>query len=277
VFKQSVDIVLAGLLLILALPFLALAAIGIKLDSAGPVIFRQVRMGRRRQSFELLKLRTMVTAVGGPAYTFGADPRITRMGRFLRRYKLDELPQLWNVLRGEMSLVGPRPVIPELTLEFKNEYGQLLSERPGLTDPATLKYCCESDILALVPDPLQYFKTVVTPDKLRISQAYLERANMASDLRVMVGTALVLLSLLWKPWFKRPDEGRVRNRFLPESVRRRKAQTRFEDASITGPAELLAAGEGNGGGIGYGGNRLAYRHFRQERVPRESDRERFRL
>lgn len=277
VFKRSVDVVLAGLLLVIALPFLALIAIGIKLDSAGPVIFRQVRMGRRFRSFELLKLRTMISSGSGPTYTFGADPRITRMGRCLRRYKLDELPQLWNVLRGEMSLVGPRPVIPELTREFKQEYGLLLTERPGLTDPATLKYCCESDVLAMVPDPLQYFKAVVTPDKLRISRAYLERANMASDLKVMAGTALVLLSLLWKPWFKQPDEGRGPVRHLPESVRRRKAQTRLEDALITGPAELLAAEVGNGGRIGYSGNRLAYRHFRQERGPREWDRERFRL
>lgn len=206
VFKRSIDITLAGLLLIIALPLLAIAAIGIKLDSAGPVIFRQVRMGRRFRSFELLKLRTMISSGGGAAYTFGADPRITRMGRWLRRYKVDELPQLWNVLRGEMSLVGPRPVIPELTWEFMQEYSQLLTERPGLTDPATLKYISESEVLALVPDPLQYFKTVVTPDKLQISQAYLGRANVVSDLRVMAGTALVLLSFFWRPWSNQPGK-----------------------------------------------------------------------
>lgn len=275
-FKRSVDIVLAGLLLIVALPFLAIAAIGIKLDSAGPVIFRQVRMGRRFRSFELLKLRTMTSSGGGPAYTFGADPRITRMGLWLRRYKVDELPQLWNVLRGEMSMVGPRPVIPELTQEFKQEYDQLLSERPGLTDPATLKYSCESDVLALVPDPLQYFKTVVTPDKLRISQAYQERANVASDLRVMAGTALVLLSFLRRPWFKQPVEGGTHIFYLSAFVRRRKAQTMIEEGLIAGPSELLAAEKRNGGRFGYGDNRFAYRHLRQELIPRESDRERFR-
>lgn len=238
VFKRSVDVVLAGLLLIIALPFLFIAAIGIKLDSAGPVIFRQARMGRRFRSFELLKLRTMITSSSGPAYTLGADPRITGIGRWLRLYKVDELPQLWNVLRGEMSLVGPRPVIPELTREFKQEYEQLLSVRPGLTDPATLKYRCESEVLALVPDPLQYFKTVVTPDKLRISQAYLERANMASDLRMMACTALVLLSFLWRPLFRQPVEGGVPI-FLPSVfVRRRKAQTTMEDGLVASPAEL---------------------------------------
>jgi lipopolysaccharide/colanic/teichoic acid biosynthesis glycosyltransferase len=129
----------------------------------------------------------------GHAFTLGADPRITRAGRLLRRYKVDELPQLWNVLRGEMSIVGPRPVIPQLTSEFRLEYKRLLAVRPGLTDPATLKYCRETEILALVPDPLSYFKSVVTPDKLRLSQSYLDRATAWSDLGLMVKTALAIL------------------------------------------------------------------------------------
>ncbi len=192
-FKRSVDIALAGLLLVLALPFLAIAAIIIKLDSEGPVIFRQVRMGLRFRRFQLLKMRTMKTSIGGPAYTLGADERITRPGRWLRYFKFDELPQLWNVVCGDMSLVGPRPVVPELAFEFKRSYDLLLEARPGLTDPATLKYCRETEILALVPDPLEYFKTVVTPDKLRISQAYQQRANLWTDLGVMAGTAAALL------------------------------------------------------------------------------------
>ena len=192
-YKRSVDIAFAGLLLAVSLPFLAIAAIIIKLDSDGPVIFRQVRMGLRFKRFQLLKLRTMRVSSGGPAYTLGADPRITRPGRWLRCFKFDELPQLWNVLRGDMSLVGPRPVVPELTVEFKWAYDLLLETRPGLTDPATLKYCREAEILAMAPDPLEYFKTVVTPDKLRISQAYQQRANLWRDLSVMTGTAVALL------------------------------------------------------------------------------------
>jgi lipopolysaccharide/colanic/teichoic acid biosynthesis glycosyltransferase len=193
VFKRSVDVTLACLLLILALPLLLLAAIVIKLDSDGPVLFRQVRVGRRFRRFQLFKLRTMSLTGAGHAFTLGADPRITRAGRLLRRYKVDELPQLWNVLRGEMSIVGPRPVIPQLTSEFRLEYKRLLAVRPGLTDPATIKYCRETEILALVPDPLSYFKSVVTPDKLRLSQAYLERATAWSDLGLMVKTALAIL------------------------------------------------------------------------------------
>jgi lipopolysaccharide/colanic/teichoic acid biosynthesis glycosyltransferase len=194
VLKRSVDIALSGLLLTASLPFLAIAAILIKLDSPGPAIFRQVRTGRGFKRFQLLKLRTMQVDAGGSLYTLGPDPRITRVGRWLRKFKLDELPQLWNVLRGEMSLVGPRPVVPELTAEFPQAYKRLLEVRPGLSDPATLKYCDETEILALVPEPLEYFKTVVTPDKLRTSQAYLERANPWSDLGVMAKTAFALLA-----------------------------------------------------------------------------------
>jgi lipopolysaccharide/colanic/teichoic acid biosynthesis glycosyltransferase len=193
VCKRSVDIVLAGLLLAVSLPLLAFAAIIIKLDSAGPVIFRQARTGRRFRCFEMLKLRTMRDCCGGPPYTLGADQRITRSGRWLRCFKLDELPQLWNVLRGDMSLVGPRPVVPELTAEFKQDYDLLLEARPGLTDPATLKYCREAEILALVLDPDDYFKTVVTPDKLRISHAYQLRANLWTDMVVLAGTAVALV------------------------------------------------------------------------------------
>ncbi len=191
--KRIVDIALAGVLLIFALPLIVFAAILIKLDSEGPVIFRQFRVGRGFKHFHLLKLRTMTHLSDGPAYTLGVDPRVTRAGRWLRRCKLDELPQLWHVLRGEMSLVGPRPVVPELTEEFRDDYAHLLEVRPGLTDPAAVKYCQEAEILAMVPDPLQYFKTVVTPDKLRISAAYLQRANVWSDLGVMAGTLMALL------------------------------------------------------------------------------------
>ncbi len=197
--KRSVDILVAGFLLAVALPVLAIAAVLIKLDSKGRIIFRQVRMGRNFKRFHLWKLRTMQVSGAGPAFTFGADPRITRIGRWLRWSKIDEVPQLWNVLRGDMSMVGPRPVVPELTKEFEHAYAQLLHVRPGLTDPATLKYCHEAEMLGQVADPLVYFKTVITPDKLRISQAYLLRANTRSDAGVMVATAWALLRSCRRP------------------------------------------------------------------------------
>lgn len=200
-FKRALDISLAGFLLMAVLPVLATAAILIKLDSDGPVLFLQARMGRGFRRFKILKLRTMHESSQCSMYTVSEDPRITRAGRWLRWLKVDELPQLWNVLRGEMSLVGPRPVVPELAAEFEPAYTSLLKARPGLTDPATLKYCREGEFLALVADHLRYYKTVLMPDKLRISEAYLERATAWSDLRVLARTALVLFPSHWRPPF----------------------------------------------------------------------------
>jgi lipopolysaccharide/colanic/teichoic acid biosynthesis glycosyltransferase len=186
--KRTLDILIAGLLLVVLLPFLLCLAIAIKWESRGPALYRQARMGRGFHPFQIFKLRTMRDCGMGPTYTLGDDPRITPLGRWLRRKKLDELPQLWNVLRGEMSLVGPRPVIPELADEFRPAYLRLLLVRPGLTDPATILYCREAEMLARHSDPLRYFKTVATPDKLRIAQAYLDHATVWSDLGVLVCT-----------------------------------------------------------------------------------------
>lgn len=194
VLKRGIDILVAGVMLIASLPLLLLCALLVKLDSPGPILFRQLRMGRGFRTFRLIKLRTMNEGERGAAITLGFDARITRVGRALRRWKLDELPQLWNVLRGDMSLVGPRPVIPALAREFASDYDVLLRVRPGLTDPATAQYCHEAEILSRVDDPLDYFKTIVTPDKLRISSDYLERATTASDLAVLFKTALAVLS-----------------------------------------------------------------------------------
>jgi lipopolysaccharide/colanic/teichoic acid biosynthesis glycosyltransferase len=234
VLKRSVDISLSGLLLAVSLPFLAFAAILIKLDSAGPVIFRQARTGRGFRRFQLLKLRTMRVGAQGSPITLGADPRITGAGRWLRKFKLDELPQLWNVLWGDMSMVGPRPVIPELTAEFHEAYTRLLEVRPGLSDPATLKYCRETELLTLVPEPLRYFKTVVTPDKLRISETYLDGANLWSDLAVMARTAWVLFAprgqyRTGKEALARPRRA-LRFFSFRDPGRRRRMQTRIDGA-----------------------------------------------
>jgi len=191
VVKRSLDIVISAALLLLALPVLLVAALLIRLTSPGPVLFRQTRMGRGFQTFEILKLRTMAHAEAGLAYTLGPDPRITPLGKFLRRTKLDELPQLWNVLCGQMSLVGPRPVLPELTYEFRDEYLFLLRARPGLTDPASLKYSQEARLLERAANPMDFFKTVVTPDKIRISFEYMRGANLWTDLGTMMMTAAI--------------------------------------------------------------------------------------
>jgi lipopolysaccharide/colanic/teichoic acid biosynthesis glycosyltransferase len=191
VVKRSFDIAFSAAFLLCALPVLTLAALLIRLTSPGPVLFRQTRIGRGFHPFEILKLRTMAHAEGGLAFTFGPDPRITSVGKFLRRSKLDELPQLWNVLRGQMSVVGPRPVVPELTHEFRDEYAFLLRARPGLTDPASLKYSQEARLLARSSDAMQFFKTVVTPDKLRVSFEYMQQANLWTDLETIAMTAVI--------------------------------------------------------------------------------------
>lgn len=191
VVKRGMDIVLSALFLGLSLPVLVLSALMVRVSSPGPVFFRQERMGRKFRTFQILKLRTMAHAEGGLAFTLGPDPRITPFGRFLRRTKLDELPQLWNVLCGEMSLVGPRPVVPQLTSEFRVHYTLLLRARPGLTDPASLKYCQEARLLATAGDPMHFFKTVVTPDKIEISLEYMESANPWTDAVTLMMTGLV--------------------------------------------------------------------------------------
>jgi len=191
VVKRGVDICVSAVLLLVALPVLLLTALAIWMSSPGPVLFRQMRMGRGFLPFEILKLRTMAHAEAGLAYTLGPDPRITPFGRWLRRSKLDELPQLWNVLRGEMSLVGPRPVIPELAAEFQVHYKLLLRARPGLTDPASLKYSQETRLLALSSDSMRFFKSVVTPDKIQISLNYMDSANLWTDLETMAMTAMI--------------------------------------------------------------------------------------
>jgi lipopolysaccharide/colanic/teichoic acid biosynthesis glycosyltransferase len=191
VVKRGVDVVLSALFLCLSLPILALSALIIRLSSPGPALFRQERMGRGFRPFKILKLRTMAHADAGLAYTLGPDSRITPFGKLLRRAKVDELPQLWNVLRGEMSLVGPRPVVPELTSEFHVHYVLLLRARPGLTDPASLKYSQEARLLATSGDPMHFFKTVVTPDKIEISLEYMESANLWTDLVTLLMTGLI--------------------------------------------------------------------------------------
>ena len=191
VIKRTLDILVAALLFAMVLPVLTVAALIICFTSPGPILFRQTRMGRGFKRFEIVKLRTMAHAQAGSPYTLGPDARITRFGYFLRRSKIDELPQLWNVLRGEMSLVGPRPVLPALTEEFREYYELLLRARPGLTDPASLKYSQESRLLEQARDPMHFFKRVVTPDKIRISFDYMQRANLWSDCATLAMTVLI--------------------------------------------------------------------------------------
>ena len=189
--KRIFDLVLSLLLLIIAAPLMLFVSIVLPLTSPGPFLFRQVRAGRDFKPFRILKFRTMNHAEGGLAYTLGPDPRITPFGKWLRRTKIDELPQLWNIVLGEMSFVGPRPVVTELTEEFHEEYKLLLRNRPGLTDPASLKYSQEAGLFIGMKYPFEAYKLVVVPDKLRISALYMDAATPWTDLTTLLMTILI--------------------------------------------------------------------------------------
>ena len=181
-----------------ALPFLAvpaaLIALAIWSGSGSPVLFRQVRIGRHGKPFRILKFRTMIP--GAPACTSvtrAGDPRITPIGAFLRRRKLDELPQIWNVLRGEMGLVGPRADVPGFADRLSGPSRVILEVRPGITGPATLAYRDEEDLLARQPDPERFNADVIYPDKVRINRAYVERLSLKADLLCLVQTVQQVL------------------------------------------------------------------------------------
>ena len=194
--KRLFDIVIAGLSLLLLSPLLLAIAAWIKLDSPGPVFFRQERVGRGGVLFRIHKFRTMCSDAPaiGPQITVGDDPRITRAGRFLRRAKVDELPQLIDVLAGTMSLVGPRPEVPKYVAMYPAALrDKVLSVRPGITDPVSLRFADESALLARAADPEREYVEVVMPQKLAAAAAYVERATLRSDLRVIGATLHLLL------------------------------------------------------------------------------------
>lgn len=186
--KRLFDIVAAGLGLLLLWPVLLAAAVWVKLDSPGPALFRQIRVGRLGVPFTIHKFRTMRVAPGA-AITVGADPRITRAGQVLRQTKLDELPQLWDVLRGAMSLVGPRPELPKYVELYPAELRErVLSVRPGITDPASLAFSHEAELLAAAADPEREYREVILPAKLRLSADYASRASLLTDLGLILAT-----------------------------------------------------------------------------------------
>jgi lipopolysaccharide/colanic/teichoic acid biosynthesis glycosyltransferase len=190
VAKRTFDLVLTTLGLVVLSPILVLVAVLVGVGSGRPVLFRQTRVGRGFRRFRIVKFRTMVAdaeRLGGPL-SVGSDPRITRVGSALRRLKLDELPQLFNVLAGDMSLVGPRPEVPEYVERFRAEYEEILSIRPGLTDLASLKYRDESALLAGAADPAGEYVRVILPDKIRLGREYVHRASVMLDLSIILRT-----------------------------------------------------------------------------------------
>lgn len=186
--KRLFDIAASALGLLLLAPLLLLAALWIRLDSPGPALFRQIRVGRFGVPFTIHKFRTMRVEPGA-ALTVGADPRITCSGHVLRQTKLDELPQLWDVLRGAMSLVGPRPELPRYVALYPAEMRErVLAVRPGITDPASLAFSHEAELLAASADPEREYREVILPAKLKLSADYAASASLATDLRLIWAT-----------------------------------------------------------------------------------------
>jgi len=189
--KRLFDLVFSLTGLLLLSPVLLLIAILIKLDSPGPVFFRQVRVGRGNVPFRIHKFRTMQSAIdtSGLQLTVGADPRITRTGRWLRKYKLDELPQLIDVLQGSMSLVGPRPEVPKYVEYYSREQKDIvLSVRPGITDNASIEYRDENDILAESDNPEQDYIEKILPVKLGYYLRYVAERSMIGDIAIILRT-----------------------------------------------------------------------------------------
>ena len=197
--KRAFDVSCAAIGLVLSSPFVLAAAIAIQLDSPGPALYKGGRVGRDGRPFRMLKLRSMVSDGGGPSVTVAADPRVTRVGRFLRRSKLDELPQLVNVLRGEMSLVGPRPEHADYVKLYTPEQRRVLSMRPGVTGPAALAFVDEEAMLSGAHAETIYEREVM-PRKLALDLEYVDHHSFAGDLRILGRTAALVVT---RPFRKR--------------------------------------------------------------------------
>lgn len=189
--KFIFDRLMAMVGLLVLWPVLLVGAVMIRVKMpGGPVIFRQKRVGRNGRLFTMYKFRSMTVGHGGSSVSVAGESRITPLGAKLRHYKLDELPELWNVLIGDMSFVGPRPDVPGYADQLKGEDSEVLRLRPGITGPASLKYRDEEDLLARQPDPQKYNDEVIFPDKVRINLYYLHNYSFIKDIEMIFCTVL---------------------------------------------------------------------------------------
>lgn len=194
--KRIFDIVASGCGLVVLSPVLLLVAIWIKLDSRGPVFYRQVRVGYKNRDFRIFKFRSMsIGADKGSLVTIGGrDPRITRSGYFIRKYKLDELPQLINVFVGDMSLVGPRPEVRHYVDYWTEEQMHVLDVRPGITDPASIKFRNENELMGQAENPEDYYINVIMQQKIQLYLEYVKNASFLYDLKLIFKTFKVIIS-----------------------------------------------------------------------------------
>ena len=194
--KRFFDIVASGCGLLVLLPLFLVIAIWIKLDSKGPVFYRQVRVGRHNKDFRIIKFRSMrVGADKGSLVTIGGrDPRITRSGYFIRKYKLDELPQLINVFIGQMSIVGPRPEVRHYVDYWTKEQLHVLDVRPGITDPASIKFRNENELMEKADNPENYYINVIMQEKIRLYLEYVDKVGFWYDIKLIFKTFKVIVT-----------------------------------------------------------------------------------
>jgi lipopolysaccharide/colanic/teichoic acid biosynthesis glycosyltransferase len=190
--KRAVDFMLSATLLLLALPLIAVIAVAVVLDSPGPVFYRAERVGRNGRPLRMLKFRKMHHNASGAPLTMSADARFTRIGRLLARTKIDELPQLWHVLRGDMSLIGPRPEDPSFVAERHDDYQHILTVRPGVTGLSQIAFAEESEILDKV-DPMAHYRARIFPQKIRLDRMYAASPTVRTDLSILFWTCAAVL------------------------------------------------------------------------------------
>ncbi|MCI5450266.1 sugar transferase [bacterium] len=192
--KRLFDIFASGVGLVVLSPLFLIVAVWIKLDSTGPVFYRQVRVGKGNQDFKIFKFRTMrIGSDRGSLITVGGrDPRITTSGYFLRKTKIDELPQLINVLIGDMSLVGPRPEVRHYVNYWTPEQMRVLDVRPGITDPASIRYCNENELLEKADDPESFYINVIMQDKIGLYLDYVDNNGFWRDLQLIFSTVFAI-------------------------------------------------------------------------------------
>lgn len=191
ILKYLFDRIVSFLGLAIIWPVLIVIAVLVKLKTpGGPAFFVQKRVGKKGRLFKMYKYRTMTVNHGGSSVSVAGESRITTFGAKLRKYKLDELPELWNVLKGDMSFVGPRPDVPGYADALEGDDREVLTLRPGITGPASLKYRNEEEILATVDDPQEYNDEVIFPDKVRINRYYLHNYSFWTDIKLIMATVL---------------------------------------------------------------------------------------
>jgi lipopolysaccharide/colanic/teichoic acid biosynthesis glycosyltransferase len=190
IFKRIFDIAAAVFGLIVTLPVFIIIYLLIKIQMPGPVFFKQNRVGRNGKLFRMIKFRSMKVNHGGSSVSVRGESRITPLGAKMRKYKIDEFPEFWNILKGDMSFVGPRPDVPGYADKLTGDDRLLLSIRPGLTGAASLKYSNEEELLALQNDPLKYNDTVLYPDKVRIEINYIKHWTFWLDIKIIIYTLI---------------------------------------------------------------------------------------